>query len=72
MLVCLEPSERLTEKQSFLGFLFSFFRAALVAYGGSWSRGRIRATAAGLHHSPSNAGSEPHRPTLQLMAMPDP
>ena len=36
-------------------------------------RGRIRATAAGLHHSQSNEGSELRlRPTLQLMAMPDP
>ena len=33
-------------------FLFLlFFRAAPSAYGGSQARGRIRATAAGLHHS---------------------
>ena len=36
------------------------FRAALAAYGGSQARGRIGATAAGLNHSHSNAGSEPH------------
>ena len=36
-------------------------------------RGRIGAVAAGLLHSHSNAGSEPHlRPMLQLEAMPDP
>jgi len=35
--------------------------------------GRIRAAAAGLHHSHSNARSEPMSVTTpQLMAMPDP
>ena len=52
---------------------FSFFRATPMAYGGSQTRSRIGATPAGLHHSHSNAGSEPR---LQLMpqpaAMPDP
>ena len=53
--------------------LFAFSRAALVAYGGSQARGLIRAVAAGLRHSHSNARSEPRlRPTLQLMATPDP
>ena len=60
----------------FFSFSFSFFvfyRAALAAYGGSQARGRIGATAAGLHHSHSNMGSEPRlRPTPQLTAMPDP
>ena len=52
---------------------FAFFRAAPEAYGGSQARGQIGATAAGLHHSHSNAGSEPNlRPTPQLPAMPDP
>ena len=37
-------------------FLLSW--AASAAYGGSQARGRIRATAADLHHS--NAGPEPH------------
>ena len=52
--------------------LFCLFRAAPVACGGSQARGRIGAVAAGLYHSPSNAGSEPHLwPTSQLMGMPD-
>ena len=55
-------------------FLFlSFFRAAPAACGGSQTRGRIRATAAGLRQSHSIAGSEPRlRPTAQLTATPDP
>ena len=45
------------------------FRAALAAYGGSQARGLIRAVAAGLHHSHSNAGSKPNLPpTPQLTA----
>ena len=44
-----------------------------MAYGGSQARGLIRAVAAGLRHSHSNSGSEPHlRPTSQLTAIPDP
>ena len=35
-----------------------FFRAPLVAYGSSWARDPIRAAAASLHHSHSNAGCE--------------
>ena len=35
----------------FFFFSFSLFRAAPAAYGGSQARGRIRATATGLHHS---------------------
>ena len=45
----------------FFLILFSFlllFRAAPVAYGSSQARGSIRATA-DLHHSHSNARSEP-------------
>ena len=54
-------------------FFFFFFRALLMAYRGSQARGRLGAVAAGLHHSHSSAGSEPHlRPTPQLMATPDP
>ena len=54
-------------------FFLLFFRAALAAYGSSQARGRIRATAAGLYHSHSNAGSEPHlRPTPQPTAALDP
>ena len=49
------------------------FRAAPAANRGSQARGPIGATAAGLHHSHSNAGSEWHlRPTPQLTATPDP
>ena len=44
----------------YLIFIFIFiFRATPVAHGSSQVRGRIRATAAGLHHSHSNVGSEP-------------
>ena len=41
-----------------LFFFFLLFRAAGAAFGGSQARGQIRATAAGLHHSHSNARSE--------------
>ena len=44
-----------------------------VAYGGTQARGLMGATAAGQHHSHSNAGSESClRPTSQLTATPDP
>ena len=57
----------------FLSLSFCRFRAKPTAYEGSQARGQIGATAAGLGHSHSNTGSEPHlRPTPQLMAMPDP
>ena len=47
--------------------------AAPAAYGGSQARGRIGATAASLHCSHSNVGSEPRlQRTPQLTAMPDP
>ena len=36
-----------------LFFFFLLFRATPVAYGSSWARGQIGATAAGLHHSHS-------------------
>lgn len=52
--------------------LFFFFRVAPLAYVSSQARGQIGAVAAGLHHSQSNAGFEPHlQPTPQLTAMPD-
>ena len=41
-------------------FVFPLFRATLTACGGSQARGQIGAVAASLHHSHSNAGSEPH------------
>ena len=57
----------------FFFLLLLLFSAAIVAYGGSQARGRIRAVAAGLHHGHSNMGFEPHlHPTPQLMAMRDP
>ena len=57
----------------FVFFFALFFRAAPVAYGSSQARDPIGATAAGLHHSHSHAGSEPSlQPTPQLTAMPDP
>jgi len=56
----------------FIG-LFAISWATPVAYGDFQARGRIRAVAAGLHQSHSNAGSEPRlQPTPQLTAMPDP
>ena len=60
---------------SFLFFFFFFvlFRAASMAYGGSQARYQIGATAASLHHSHSNSGSELRpRPTPQLSATLDP
>ena len=45
--------------QTFTFFSFCLFRAVPEAYGSSQARGRIRAVAAGLHHSHSNARSEP-------------
>ena len=48
-------------------FFFVFSRATPMAYGGSQARGPIGAVAASLHHSHSNAGSEPHlQPTPQV------
>ena len=53
--------------------LFLLFRAAPAAHGNSQARGRIRAAAASLYHSHSNAGPEPYLIlTPQLTAMPDP
>ena len=44
-----------------------------MAYEGSQARGLIGATAAGLHHSHSNARPKTRlQPTAQLMAMLDP
>ena len=54
-------------------FVFSPFRAAPAAYGGSQARGLTGAIAAGLRHSHSNARAETHlQPTPQLTATPDP
>ena len=55
----------------FSSFFFFFFFP--TASGTSQARGWIGATATGLHHSHSNAGSKLClQPTPQLMAMPDP
>ena len=57
----------------FVRFCFLLLRTTPTAYGSSQARDGIGATAAGLHHSHGNAGSEPHlRPTPQLMATLDP
>ena len=54
-------------------FFLVFSRAAPMAYGGSQARGLIGAAAASLHHSHSNARSEPRlQPTPQLTATRDP
>ena len=48
----------------FFFFVFCPFRTAPTAYEGSQARGQIGAIAVSLHHSHSNAGSEPFlRPT---------
>ena len=53
--------------------VFIYFRVPPVAYGSSPARDPIGASAASLHHSYCNAGSEPHLwLTPQLMAAPDP
>ena len=44
---------------SFVVVVVAISWAAPAAYGGSQARGLIRAVAASLHHSYSNAGSEP-------------
>ena len=47
--------------------------AACAAYESSQARVGIRAAAAGLRHSHSNSGAQPHlRPMLKLEAMLDP
>ena len=52
---------------------FAFSRATPAAYGGSQARGLIRAAAASLRQSHSNAGSKLHlQPTSLLTATPDP
>ena len=57
----------------FFFFVFCVFRASHMAYGGSQARGIIRAVAASLRQSCSNARSEPCLwPTPQLTAMLDP
>ena len=58
---------------NFFFFISFSFYALPAAYGSSRARGGVGATAAGLHHSHSNAGFRPHlQPTLQFVAMQDP
>ena len=61
-------SIELGKMRNFIYFLcFIFFRVTPAAYGGSQARGWMGATAAGLHHSHSSAGSGPClQPTPQL------
>ena len=49
----------MTRKEVLFVCFSVFFRAVCAAYGSSQARGRIGATATGLHHSHSNVGSEP-------------
>ena len=66
-------AKRKINRTLYLFIYFVFSRAAPMACGGSQATGLIRAVAAGLHHSRSNAGSEPHpQPTPQLTATPEP
>ena len=55
------PTCQVFRFSGFRGFFFLLFRATPAAYGGFQAWGRIRATAAGLHHSHGNAGSLTHR-----------
>ena len=60
-------------KNDYFDFFFVFSRAVPATYGGSQARGLIGATAASLHQSHSNSGSEPRfRPTPQFTATQDP
>ena len=73
--------ESQNSNQVWLWVLYSFiyfilfilcFRASPTAYGSSQARGRIRAVAAGLHHSHSNTESKPGlRAPPQLTAILD-
>ena len=54
-------------------YYYLLFSATPMAYGDFQARGRFRAVAAGLGHSHSNTGSEPHlQITPQLTSMLDP
>ena len=70
LLLIIQGCDDLTLRSQFFWFLvlggdFGLFRAIPVAYGSTQARSRIRATAASLLRSHSNAKSEPHLcPTL--------
>ena len=57
--ISLGPRSGAPQEILFYFIIFFFSRAAPAAHGGSQARGRIGATATGLHHSQSNSGSEP-------------
>ena len=60
VLSCIDHIHKYTSMISIFSFFFSLlFRATSAAYRGSQARGRIRASAASLHHSYSNLVSEP-------------
>ena len=71
--LCVESKgKKMIQKDFFFFFFLVFSKAMPVAYGGSQARGLVGAIAASLHHSHSNAGSEPHLwPTPQLTATPE-
>ena len=71
--LCFSCGEMYIQKMDpFNHFLF-LFRATAAAEGGSQAGNPIRATAAGLHHSHNDTGSEPClQSTPQLTATPDP
>ena len=54
------PPWRSSQDSLFFYLFIYFLRAAPTAYGNSQARGRIGATATGLHHGHSNSGSELH------------
>ena len=69
--VSFDSTNTLCKQDFFVCFLL--FRAEPEAYESSQARGRIGTTAASLHRSHSNTGSEPHlRPAPQPMATLDP
>ena len=55
-----QTSALVPRETTFPFFSFCVFRAAPMAYGSSQARGQIRAAAASLYHSHSNARFEPH------------
>ena len=68
-----QPKKKKRTTPLFFFFSFCLFRDSPKAYGVSQARGLIGAVATSLHHSHSNAGSQPRlQPIPQLMAMPDP
>ena len=67
------PNPFFFDTDFFIIYFILLFRGTPATYGSSEARGEIRAVAASLHHSHSNAGSKPHlQHTPQLTAVPDP